>query len=155
MKKSPHRFLLFMCSCCSCSFSPCRRLHVLEPGSNWIELVCGRVPIRLASRSPHLQSFSRSSRDLSEGSLQLQAAVCMATFTENSTAQRPQASKWTHTAHRFCTSTRQFLLGAHYVPLPLCYCTLCSSPYFLSLSCPRLILSFQSIIACSCSQNVI
>lgn len=61
MKKSPHRFFLFMRSCCSCSFSPCRRLHVRKAGSNWIELVCGKVPIRLASQSPHLQSFSTCS----------------------------------------------------------------------------------------------
>ena len=52
MKKSPHRFLLFMCSCCSCSFSPCRRLHVLKAGSNWIESVCGKVPIRFSKPTP-------------------------------------------------------------------------------------------------------
>lgn len=62
MKKSPHRFFLFMCSCCSCSFSPCRRLHMLKAGSKWIELVCGRVAIRLASQRPHLKLFSRCSR---------------------------------------------------------------------------------------------
>lgn len=61
MKKSPHRFFLCMCSCCSCSFSPCRRLHVLKAGSNWIELVCGRVLVRLASHSSHLQPFSKCS----------------------------------------------------------------------------------------------
>lgn len=52
MKKSPHRFLLFMCSRCSCSFSPCRRLHVLKAGSNWIESVCGKVPIRFSKPTP-------------------------------------------------------------------------------------------------------
>lgn len=132
MKKSPHRFSLFMCSCCSGSFSPRRRLHVLEPGSNWIELACGRVPIRLASQSPHLQCFCRA------------CSYRPATFTENATAQRPQSSKWTHAAPSPTSSKDNFYL----VP-PSCYCTL-HSILFLALS-P----SFQSIIARSCSQNVI
>lgn len=63
MKKSPHRSSLFMRSCCSCSFSPCRRLHILQAGSKWIELVCGKVPIRWASQHAHLQSSSQSATD--------------------------------------------------------------------------------------------
>lgn len=63
MKKSPHRSSLFMRSCCSCSFSPCRRLHILQAGSKWIELVCGKVPIRWASQCAHLQSPSQSATD--------------------------------------------------------------------------------------------
>lgn len=76
MKKSPYRFFfffLFMHSCCSCSFSSRRRLHMLKAGSSWIKLMCGKVPIKLVSHNPHLQSFSGWPQSREQ---HLEAAVC-------------------------------------------------------------------------------
>lgn len=153
MKKSPHRFFLFMCSCCCCSFSPRRRLHMLKPGSNWIELVCGLGSCKTGYSKPTYSVFLSMEKRAA-----VQAAVCRATFTEISTAQRPQASKWMHTAHCFCTSAPQ----QSYALCPLCTSPPSTialwtiRPIFLSPSCPRhASLSFKSRIACSCSQSVI
>lgn len=122
MKKSPHRFFLFMCSYCSCSFSPRRRLHVLKAGSKWIELVCGGVPVRLAPQNPHLQTFSRCSRDARADNQQA-AAQLHDYITDNSTAQSPVASQRTFNAHHFCTSLPQqrkaLFLGRYIYPWPV------------------------------------
>lgn len=158
MKKSPHWFFffLFMCCCCSRSFSTRRRLHTLQPGSNWIELVCGGVPVRLATQSPHLRSFSRWS-----SGRQLWTTVCVASLTQISAAHGPPASKWQHAApllQHLGTKTKIFArccYVCYYVPPLFCYFTLFSSPCSIVFQALVLAwsLSFQPTIACSCSQK--
>lgn len=134
-----------MCSCCSCSFSPCRRLHVLKAGSNWTELVCGMVPVRLASHGPHPQPFSKCNGAFS---YRLLCACLHSSRTPHRKGHEVQNGCTLSTA--FATLQRQFLLITYYVPHPLCYYFLLFSfhiPLFLIHYCtfklPKCNLAFK------------
>lgn len=130
MKKSPYWFFLFIRSCCSCSFSPCWRLHVLRAGSNWIEFVCGGVPVRLAPQNPHTSRLSKCNRDRRADT--------------EAAAQRTKATSFKMDEHCHHNSFCSFHI------MHLSSQSLSSS--YISFPSPRPP-SLQTIIACLCSEK--
>lgn len=107
---------------------------------HWIELVCGRVPVRLASQKPHTSRLSPNvteTTELERCSFKL-LHECMASSQET-TAQRQWVSKWTNNAHRICnTLSQQWQYSSAF-----CFCSLLfilfyfrlasSSPFFFAI----------------------